>query len=359
MTRRRFSRDWMREKGCRALAWYRPLKCSPHHFRPADRRFGGPWRHFLTATWLCVSSVAFALSGLSTPVRADDVTALLEPDERDLAAPDFWFDRYQHDAEDDGPDIREPGPDLGDFPNSAATLPRGRAYIEMAPLTFITSDPYTPDAYAWPFLFRYGLTNEVEFRLLGNGLTHMGGSAPTTGLSPLCLDMKIHLWNEKTEWLIPAMSLEVLVQTDWASNAFQGGTQPSLNLNFDLPVTDDLTLEWTIGYAGVRDAVEVVTGKRFIPRFNRYLPTVHQENLNVNQFSVQWAIEREVTEKLQLFVHGYYNGAILFQQGAGSVAGLGFFYNCNKRLTFFGSCNAGLSSEVAPLSTQLGFAFAL
>src|SRR5262245_66139737 len=36
-------------------------------------------------------------------------------------------------AADEETDIESPGPDMGDFPNSAFTLPKGRAYVEMAP----------------------------------------------------------------------------------------------------------------------------------------------------------------------------------------------------------------------------------
>src|SRR5581483_11112897 len=34
----------------------------------------------------------------------------------------------------DAPDIREPGPDTANFPNSAFTLPQGRYYVEVSPV---------------------------------------------------------------------------------------------------------------------------------------------------------------------------------------------------------------------------------
>src|SRR5690349_13859582 len=42
-----------------------------------------------------------------------------------------FFDERDEEAGEtpDWPDIDSPGPDLGDFPNSAYTLPKGRAYI--------------------------------------------------------------------------------------------------------------------------------------------------------------------------------------------------------------------------------------
>lgn len=256
------------------------------------------------------------------------------------------------------PNISEPGPDMGDFPNSSFTLPKGRMYFEMAPLTFVSPDRFTPAAYVLPFLFRYGITDDVEFRLLGNGATIIAGDKGTSGFSPLILDMKIHLWDGKKECFIPASSLEVAIQTNMASPVFRGGVQPALNMNFDLKITEKTNIEWTIGYAATQDAVDVRTGERFIPRHG-FISDFQKANLNVNLFSVQWALEYDVTEKLQVFAHGYYNGSVFLQQGAGVVAGVGLFWKASNRLTWYGSCNAGLDNNVAPLSTQIGFALAI
>lgn len=260
---------------------------------------------------------------------------------------------------DDSPDISKPGPDMGDFPNSAFTLPKGRIYFELAPFTLVAADHFTPAAYSVPFLFRYGLTNDVEFRLYGNGVTDVFGKDGTTGFTPLIFDLKVHMWDDKKKWLIPAASLEVFIQTNMASPKFRGGVQPSVSLNFDLPITKKINAEWSLGYASVQDAVDIRTGRRFVPRHGFIVDTFQKANLNVNQFSAQWALEYELTEKLQLFMHGYYNGAIFLQQGGGTVLGAGFFWQQTKRLVWFGSCNAGLDNVVAPIGGQLGFAFAM
>src|SRR5262245_44895110 len=42
--------------------------------------------------------------------------------------------------EDSWPNIKEPGPDLGDFPNSAFTLPKGRMYFESGTFSLLTKD---------------------------------------------------------------------------------------------------------------------------------------------------------------------------------------------------------------------------
>lgn len=257
------------------------------------------------------------------------------------------------------PDIKEPGPDFGDFPNSSFTLPKGRSYIEVAPLSLAGPDSQTPSSYAAPFLLRYGVTDDLEFRIFATGITHVFGSNPTTGFSPLALDLKIHLWDDKREWLLPASSLEVYVQTTWGSPQFSSGWEPSLNLNFDLPLAEKTNLEWTIGYSGVQDAVNVVTGQRFVPRHHFLVPIVHRANLNRNQFSIQWALEQDLTDKLQVFLHGFYNGGILIQQGTGTMVGGGLFWQFSKRLVGFGSVNAGLTRTLPPLFVQLGFAIAL
>jgi len=257
------------------------------------------------------------------------------------------------------PDMDDPGPDLGDFPNSAYTLPRGRCYIEYAPFSLEGPDEETPSSYTTPFLLRYGVTDDVEFRIFGSGYTRVYGKSQAEGFSPIAFDMKIHCWDDRREWLVPAMSFEAYLQSDFGTKEFSGGWQTSINLNFDLPVAEKTNIEWTIGYSGVQDAVNVVTGRRFVPRHRIKVPVIHRENLNVNLFSVQWAIEQEITDKIEVFYHGYFNGAILFQQGAGTMMGFGMFYKFTDRLMGFGSMNFSLDDSLPPLFGQVGFALAI
>jgi len=247
------------------------------------------------------------------------------------------------------PDIASPGPDLGDFPNSAFTLPRGGIYVEQGPFTLQTANRQVPVIYTWPFLLRFGLTDDVEFRVFGSGLTSISGPNGTTGFAPLALDLKVHLWNDRMEVLRPAASLEVFVQTTWGSQNLSGGTQPSLNLNLDFPITEATNIEMTLGYMGVQDPVLVVGprgGSRLI-------------NLNVNEFSYQWALEHQVTDRFQIFVHGFYNGPIIFQSGQGIAVGIGYFYQLSDRWMLFNSYNTGLTTATPPFFTQFGLAVAL
>jgi hypothetical protein len=290
-----------------------------------------------------------------------------DPPDRPLGSAFFGGDRgppifgpKTTDGAKEWPNISEPGPDMGDFPNSAFTLPKGRCQIEMAPVTLLNADRQNPAAYAAPFLFRYGLTDDVEFRVLGHGLTSVGGSDPTTGLSPLNFDLKVHLWDDRKEWLIPAVSLEVYVLTQTGSPQFNAGVEPSVNLNFDLPITKKINLEWTVGRSGVQESINVNTNEHFIARFNYLIPGLHREfNPNFEQFSASWAIEYEVNDRLELFVHGLHNGAILLNLGAGEIVGSGFFWTFSPRLMGFASLNSGLTPNLPSLAGQMGFALAL
>ena len=323
------------------------------------------WRTFSATLLLCAwlgATVAYAQSSQQQELALFDSVQswppLFDPEHGWTlrGQDDSSFASFSNDASE--PDISDPGPDFGDFPNSAATLKRGRSYIEQAPFTLLTKDHNSPAAYAWPFLLRYGVTDNVEFRLISSGLVSVLDPRGTTGLAPLILDMKIHLWDDRMERLQPAASLEVTLQTTWGSPAFAGGTQPGLNLNLDFPFTEKTNLEMTFGYTGAQDAVKVATGERFFPRFHFILPVVHRANLNVNQFSYQWAVEQQVTERFQLFTHGFFNGPIYLQTGSGVLVGAGYFYQISQRWMIFNSYNAGCNKTVPPFSTQFGMAVA-
>lgn len=258
------------------------------------------------------------------------------------------------------PDIKEPGPDMGDYPNSAFTLPQGRAYVEFAPLTLQTANAANSAAYSFPFLLRYGLTDDVEFRLIGSGLSSVFNTGNTvSGFAPLIVDTKIHLWDDRMEQYLPAASLEVYIQTNLASPGFQVGVEPSLNLNLDFPLSEKTNIEMTLGYTGVQDSVRVHTGQRYDPILGYEVPVVHREDVTFNEFSFQWAVERQLTDEFQVFVHGYYNGSIFLQSGPSKVIGAGWFYQVSKQIMLFSSYNFGLDSASPPFSTQLGMAFAL
>ena len=105
-------------------------------------------------------------------------------------------------------DIRDPDPDTANFPNGAYTLPKGRLYIENSPVGFYAGsrNGNQPPIYQWEYLLRYGLTDNLEFRLFSNGLTYQAGQGKQpaiTGYSPLAFDFKANFWEENTRYHIP------------------------------------------------------------------------------------------------------------------------------------------------------------
>ena len=141
-------------------------------------------------------------------------------------------------------DIRFPGSDLANYPNSAFTLPQGGFYVEVAP-------EYSTDnsgSYSAGYLLRYGLLDRLELRLMSSGVQEEGGNSPVVGFNPLTFDAKIHLWDEMENYYLPAMGIEVLVQTTLlGSPAFNSGTQPAFSFNFDQSLFWDIALEYNIG----------------------------------------------------------------------------------------------------------------
>lgn len=247
-------------------------------------------------------------------------------------------------------DIANPGPDLANFPNSAFTLPAGRAYVEISPLTYYGSARATPAQYNAEFLLRYGVTDDVEFRLFGNGVSWSGGTAPGWGFAPVAFDAKIQLWTEKPSWHVPAAALEAYLQTQWlGTRAFNGGTQPSVTLNFDQSLPFEIDLEYNLGATRAQAA----------------------DGANIWEESFQWALQREVfDEDFAVFVHGFYNAMTLprlpnvrvVSSEYGGVkqnaVGVGFIWTVDQRFAIYGQMSGGTTRHTPSTIAMLGFAAA-
>ena len=149
-----------------------------------------------------------------------------------------------------------------------------------------------PAVYQWEYLIRYGLTDNLEFRLFSNGLSVQGaqGKQPAvTGFSPLAFDFKANFWEENTRYHIPAMGVELYIQTTFGSPAFNAGTQPSINLLFDQSLPLEIGFEYNFGINGVQNS----------------------QGQTVYQFSYQWSFQREVVKDFDVFFHGFYNASAL------------------------------------------------
>ena len=288
--------------------------------------------------------------------------ALPRPGSRRQGSPDSDTPR------DDGQSRRSiqfPGPDLAGFPNSSFTLPKGRAYIEADPLAIYTASRLRNYRYNFDYLLRYGLTDDIELRIFSNGYTYAllnsqssAGSAgslhsrqanrstnkatPTTGYSPLAFDLKVHLWDENRDYFVPSAALECYIQTTFGSPAFNGGTQPSLALNFDQGLPGGFTFEYSVGITGNQS----------------------KRGTTYYQAAFQWSVQHNVVGNFDAYVHGYLNNTDLprinsSERSEDAVVGIGSIWTATDRFAIFGSYNFGLNPASHSNIALLGFAYAL
>jgi hypothetical protein len=235
------------------------------------------------------------------------------------------------------PDIREPGPDISNFPNSPFTLPQGRAYIETSPVFISGPSRGTPPTYNAEFLLRYGLTDRVELRLFGNGPTFERGPLGSNGFAPLAWDIKTNLWKENEEYHIPAVGLEVFLLTASGSKRLNQGTQPSITLLFSHTLPFDIILEWNVGLVGD--------------------PSLNNNFSNIEP-AAAWAFERPIFRDFYFFFQGYFNGPTLPRFGDGVELGGGVRWTLTDRFALWASYNGGLSKEAPTTIFYLGGAMA-
>ena len=248
-------------------------------------------------------------------------------------------------------DIRDPDPDTANFPNGAYTVPKGRMYIETSPVSFYGPSTISPPQYNWEYLLRYGLTDNLELRIFSNGLTATKGKGATTGVSPLAFDFKINFWEENTKYWIPAMGVEIYIQTNFGSPAFDSGTQPSTALLFDHTLPLGFSYEHNFGLTGNQGPFR----------------------LNIYQFSYQWSLQHQVVKDFDVFWHGFYNASALprlrrfdvlemiktqTRNPIAVVTGAGGIWTVNDRLAIYGSYNVGLTQFSPTTLAFLGFAVA-
>jgi hypothetical protein len=254
-------------------------------------------------------------------------------------------------------DIRDPDPDTANFPNGAYTLPKGRMYIENSPVGLYGPSVMSLPQYNWEFLVRYGMTDNLELRIFSNGLTATKGKGGTTGFSPLAFDFKINFWEENTKYWIPAMGVEIYIQTTFGSPAFNSGTQPSINLLFNHTLPLGFSYEHNFGITG-----NAAPTGRGIP-----------VGLNIYDFSYQWSLQRQLVRDFDVFWHGFYNAAALPRlrhftlpepirnlphNPAAVVTGLGAIRTVNDRFAVYGSYNFGLTKFSPTTIALIGFAVA-
>ena len=299
-----------------------------------------------------------------------------------------FFDDASEDKDKKPLDIRDPGPDLANYPNSAFTLPQGGFYLETMTMNYQSDSVSSAPTYSSTFFFRYGLLDDVELRLFYEALVVQTGGSVTAGSGPLTFDTKIHFWDEWEEYFIPATGFEASIQTPWmASTAFAGTTQPTFTLNFDHSLPYDIGLEYNVGAQRVQDQYDL--------------------SQNLWQFVGQWALQRDLFEDFALFVNGTYNGGALpkaprrytkakevtkvrlvcstghehqtieqcrdqnyvtqetYTVTASSssvditpvIAGGGFIWTVDDHISLYGNAGAGLTDTSPPFQAYVGFAW--
>jgi hypothetical protein len=228
--------------------------------------------------------------------------------------------------------IRNPGPDMANFPNSAFTLPKHRAYAEIGGA--YSSKKSDPEQYTLGYILRYGLTDDLELRLISNGLTIADTEDKmTTGISPQIVDIKYHLTDAPENSLMPAVGIEAQVQSTWSSPAFRGGTQGGLSLNFDHTLPYDLSLEYNVGF----------NGQQLDSGDSQY------------QLTLSWELQKLLAKDFAVFVNGFTNtGASLTTSSIGG----GAQWTINNRLAVFVNVSSGLTATTPSLFSLLGFAVA-
>ncbi len=222
---------------------------------------------------------------------------------------------------------------MANFPNSAFTLPKNRGYAEIGGT--YNSKKSDPEQYTLSYIMRYGLTDDLELRLISDGFTITNTEEKKlTGISPQSFDIKYHLIDAPEDGLMPAVGIEALVQTTWSSPVYRGGTQGALSVNFDHALPYDLALEYNVGF----------NGEQLESGDSQY------------QLALSWALQKNLTNDFALFVNGFTNtGAGLTTSSIGAGAQL----TINDRIAVFFNSSAGLTATTPDLFSLVGFAIAL
>ncbi len=236
------------------------------------------------------------------------------------------------------PSINNPGPDTANFPNSPYTLPKGMFYLETTPFNLAGNSASNSRTFTTPSLLRYGLTDDVELRLFTNGLTIQNDNPTQTGFSPIVFDIKIHFWDENKDLFLPAVGLEVLLQTTFGSKFLNTGIQPSFSLLFSKELIWDTLLESSVGLQSTDIGFNSV-GDSY-------------------ELNVQGALTKKISERFAIFAQTFYNGSVDPRFANNIVAGGGAIYSLTETVSLWGSYNAGLVKGQPPYLTYLGMAFA-
>lgn len=252
-------------------------------------------------------------------------------------------------------DIKDPGPDTADFPDSAFTVPPGAAYLETS-LTYASAKGPVLRDYFTATLIRVGLIQNLELRISTPGLIVENTQATTaTGFGPFTIGFKAHVWDEIEESGIPALGIIGQLTTRTGSAGFNPATvEPFLFFNFDHTLPSNMEFEWNAGIGVVEaDDGDVQATGVFL-----------------------WALSKEFTPKLTGFIQGFtivptaavegesfdpVAGAVLPAVGSNQpevVIGPGFILFASRHMALDASYNFGLTPVSPHRILRFGVAMA-
>ena len=247
--------------------------------------------------------------------------------------------------------IKSPGPELPNFPENTDTLKQGMAYIEVSPWAYSASASGGTSKFSTPYLVHYGATDDIELRLMGDGVAWSNEPNTSANFSPLTFGALIKGFDEIEEYFIPAMCFEVLLKTELLGNAqTNAGTQPSFSVTFQNSLPFDVSFNYTFGASRTQQLIE----------------SDQAATMNRWDYTISWAFQRSVySDDFAVFIHGYYNttrvptadvvpGSVY---GGDSVIGGGFVWSITDELAFYGQASAGLTANSPTVSSWSGFAF--
>ena len=187
---------------------------------------------------------------------------------------------------------------------------------------------------------RIALTDFLEFRLTGQGLTHIPADNcqnKVTGFSPLSFGFKTHLWGTQDWRYLPSAGIEVYMVTSIASKKLKDGTQFIINTLFDHKLSESLVLEWNLG----------VYSRNMLPIKKRAVYAL-----------INWSLQQEITKHMGLFLEGLYSTSNCPLYPANLLLGAGFLSYLTKRICIYGSYNWAIRPNRNSDLANLGFAVA-
>jgi hypothetical protein len=247
-----------------------------------------------------------------------------------------WIIRGQ-DGELPRPNVRDPGTDFSDFPNSAEVVPVGEFYLSLEWNYETSRAPQITDNFV-PFTFRFGVIEDVELRVTGSGVTQEDGPGYNeTGFSPLGFGFKWHLLDQREGCYLPAVGLEVDVTTRIASSFFDPGRAvPDFSLNFDQPLLGNWSLGWNTG----------VTWQ------------VGDDGGQFEQWNLPWSLDYAFDDNFDVYWHGLLNLPASSGIQEELLTGVGFNAYLGNQWSIWGNYNWGLTQQSDNQNVVVGVTFA-